>query len=77
MNTEYKDIHFDYRARGSNEDIKKWCCIDNKKGWELGFIIYYSEWKTNVFIPVGEATLFSSSCLRDIAQFLEELNKVE
>ena len=74
MKTNYDHIHFEYRARGSDENRKTWCCMNNKNNWELGCVFFYKDWNTFIFTPSNQTSVYSSSCLRDIAEFIDELN---
>jgi hypothetical protein len=41
----------------------------------LAEINYHKPWRRLVMDRVGRATVWSSDCLRDVAAFLEELNR--
>ena len=65
------------------EDCKFWTdgeskeiTVSNKKDDDLGDITYDSKWKKWVFYPEFE-TQFSSGCLREIADKLDEVKKEE
>jgi hypothetical protein len=75
MKTKFDYVHFEYRARGSDESKKTWCCVNNKQGLELGVVVFYSDWRMYVFIPTDMCAVFSPSCLRDIASFVDDLTK--
>jgi len=66
MKTKYKYIHFDELLDYG------YYCYNNKTDEDLGPVMYYSPWRQWVF---GKDPVFNSSCLRDIADFLEQLNK--
>lgn len=67
LKTEYKFIRFE-------KELTVWCCKNKKHGDMLGTISYCNAWKLFVFQPPS-GTEFSADCLRDIADFLEQLNK--
>ena len=67
LRTHYKHIYFEQRAD------KDWDCLNNKSNTLLGWISWYYSWKNYVF--TGSTTsIFDAGCLRDIADFLEQLN---
>ena len=66
MKTKYKYIHF--------EKIDDWwLCRNNRSNDELGRLDYYKRWKEWVF-ESERGCVFNNSCLRDIADFLDQLN---
>jgi len=71
MQTEYKYIKFIQTTIVDN-----WNCLNKKHGDELGSVFFYKQWKQFVFefIELGDC-VFNSTCLRDIAHFLDQLNK--
>lgn len=71
MKTEYKHIKFVQTTL-----IDHWNCLNKKSGEELGSVSYYKPWKQFVFEPyeLGDI-VFNTTCLRDIAHFLDQLNK--
>jgi len=71
MKTKYKYIEF---VRTVLNDC--WNCLNKKSGDELGSVFYYKPWKQFVFEfnELGDC-VFNSSCLRDVADFLDQLNK--
>jgi len=46
----------------------------NKKGVNLGWINYYEDWNKYVFSTAGDTIVFDMICLREIANFLKELD---
>jgi len=50
-----------------------WLVVNNSSGGLLGGIEWYSQWRQYVFMPEGE-TIFNNGCLKDIQDFLTELN---
>ena len=50
--------------------------VFNKKSldYPLGIIYYYKSWKKYVF-DIEEGMMFDSTCLKDIYEVLEELDK--
>lgn len=72
MNTSYKYIRFTREWKG------RWTCKNKRSGYVLGIVSYYDEWSQWVFAPaLFNPTVHSASCLRDIADFLEQLNDEE
>ena len=67
LKTEYKYIRFE-------QELKTWVCKNKRHDSFLGSIVYLKEWRQFVFQPPS-GTEFSADCLRDIADFLEQLNK--
>ncbi len=47
---------------------------DGADDFELGYVKWFAPWKTYSFEP-HSGTVFEKRCLRDIAQFCEELTK--
>ena len=68
MKTRYKYIHFDESIEGS------WYCYNNKTEGDLGCATYYESWKQWV-MEFDEGCVFNNQCLRDIIDFLDQLNK--
>ena len=66
--TKYRHIRFEPAAND-------WACMNSKSGDVLGSVSYYKRWKKWV-IEFQEDCVFDSKCLRDIADFLDQLNKV-
>ena len=56
----------------------KWICRNNETRIELGAVEWYSYWSQYCFTPASTRSVFSAGCLRDIADFIEQLkNKKE
>jgi len=71
MKTKYKYIHFEQTVLAGC-----WNCLNNKSNDDLGSVIWYKPWGQFVFEPVELGDIiFNASCLRDIAHFLDQLNK--
>lgn len=70
MKTKYKHIYFEKAA--SFEDLI-WICYSNKGDIWLGSIPKKKVWRQYVFEP-GSDCIFNNGCLRDIADFLDQLN---
>jgi len=68
MKTRYKYIHFD--------DVQDcgWYCYNNRNDDSLGCVTFYPIWKQWV-IDFRPDMVFNNQCLRDIADFLDQLNK--
>ena len=74
LKTKYKYIRFEYRKRILDKlEDNYWLCINNK-GIELGCVLYYAKWKEWEFAPY-EGMGFTVECLREIADFISQLNK--
>ena len=71
MKTEYKHIKFVQTVLNGC-----WNCLNRESGDVLGSVSYYKPWRQFVFEPdeLGDI-IFNSSCLRDIAHFLNQLNE--
>jgi|GEM_PF-2481735 len=71
MKTRYRFIHF--VKVGSD----CWHCLNNKTKAPLLEIEYYKPWKQFVSSHCSPplTTVFSADCHRDIAHFLDQLNK--
>jgi len=61
-----------------------WYEVLNKKGQFLGTIQYAKGWKRKYMwlfycipVPAGEEVWFASGCLREIAEFMENLEAVQ
>jgi len=46
--------------------------VSKRHGYSLGLIQWYGRWRQYVFVP-GPETVFNRDCLRDIAQYLQEM----
>ena len=68
MKTKYKFIHF------KEWTSTTWIIYNRKHKNKLGEITFTKDWKRFVFVPQPE-TIWSSDCLRDIADFLDQLQK--
>jgi len=70
MKTEYKYIKFVPTTLTGH-----WNCLNRKSESTLGAVSYYRPWRQFVYEPneLGDI-IFNSSCLRDIAHFLDQLN---
>lgn len=54
----------------------EWSVINNKSGFELGRVEWYSMWRQFIYTPTS-CSIFNNTCLDDISQFLTKLNKGE
>ena len=54
---------------GDTGKTKRWE-VTTKKDIPLGYIKWYSPWRRYCFFPIA-GTVYASSCLRDIGQFIE------
>ena len=51
-----------------------WDILNRKSGFPLGRIAWYGPWRQYVCSLVEDA-VFNNGCLRDIAEFLDKLNR--
>ena len=71
MKTEYKYIKF-----VQTTFLDYWNCLNKKSNDELGSVFFYKPWNQFIFEPPEFGDIvFNSLCLRDIAHFLDQLNK--
>lgn len=66
LKTRYKHIEF-------TKLYEDWICRDKHES-TLGQVTWDADWRQHIFLP-RSWTQFSASCQRDIADFLEQLNK--
>ena len=71
LRTKYKHIRFESYM----DSMTHWHCVANNGGAFLGSVEYYKPWKRFVFYASTVSCVFSADCLRDIADFLEQLEK--
>jgi len=74
MKTEYKYIKFTFNDKDA--PLKGGFCINKRSKTTLGFWDYYAPWKQYV-IEFLEDCVFNTTCLKDIVDFLGQLNKAE
>ncbi len=64
---EYKYISF------TLEDIKPstyvWACRNNKSGFKLGVVKWYSPWRQYCYFP-SRSTVLNRGCMEDIGDFI-------
>jgi hypothetical protein len=75
MRTEYKYIKFEqWPAVAWTGKTSKWQCVANSDcSVSLGAVRWEGGWRQYVFWP-DDCCMFSNGCLRDIADFLDQLN---
>ena len=61
----------EFKIRKDNGVTKIWEIKPKDNESPLGFIRWYSPWRKYAFFPI-ENTLYEPTCLRDIAEFIEE-----
>jgi len=71
MKVKYKYIEFE-KIDEDEMDETRWACKNRKGGAYLGRIEWYQGWRRHVYIPYRN-TEYSEGCLRDIADFLKQL----
>ena len=64
---------FMYAVGGAADDL--WEIRNKGSDGVLGYVDWYSRWKSYVFNSMGEAVIFSADCLEEIVKFLKRLNK--
>ena len=74
MKTKYKFVHFEALPAGTHR--QKWACLNDRTNDILGVIEYYPYWEQYV-IDFKEGCVFNNQCLRDIADFLTQLNSTK
>ena len=67
LKTKYKFISFYETVPGC------WICNNNKSKAQLGYITLYDPWNQFV-IEFQSNTVFNNQCLKDIANFLTQIN---
>jgi hypothetical protein len=73
MKTKYKYVRFEHdTGKGSIRDL--WWCRDSETSQVLGAIEFSDLHKQFVFIMANEI-IFTADCLRDIADFMEQVAK--
>ena len=70
MKMTYKHIYFVHL--GTSPKRNAYSCYSNKGDYDLGTVSWYPEWQQFCLEPV-DATVFSAGCLRDIADFIDQL----
>ena len=79
LKTKFKYIHFtkmeDMQAGPVTltTATETWVCSNNKTRGTLCFINWYVGWKQWVVGEVCPGSIFSADCLRDIAEFMAQL----
>lgn len=72
--TEYEYIEF--IVVEEKPKTKIWACQNRTSGIRLGSVGWYGPWRQYVFgADLNAMVAYSASCLRDIADFLEQVNK--
>jgi hypothetical protein len=69
-----KWIEFRERNAGPGRKTKVWEVVAKDGGVSLGAIGWYSAWRTYALYP-EHGTIFEPTCLRDIADFIQEQNR--
>lgn len=76
--TKYKYIFFEQSSldvESKESTVPAWTCRNIKSNEILGYAYYYHVWKQWVFTQADSSIVFSESCLLDIVNFLQQLNK--
>lgn len=74
MRTEYQYIRFVERATAPGRITTGWDCLNRRHGSLLGEVAFTGAWRQYVFRP-SPTCEFSVGCLRDIADFCEQLTQ--
>jgi len=74
MKTEYKYFHFEVWPKTQLNKTQTWFCYSNSSKDILGVVKWFGKWRRYCFFPEGE-TVFSSGCLNDIVDFVNQLNE--
>ena len=72
MKTKYKWLEFVEYPELKNKKTKVYAVIHKDSGDDLGEIKWFGRWRQYCFFP-DWVVLFSRSCLRDIADFIDQL----
>ena len=75
LKTKYKYVYFS-SALPIHQSAILWICQNNRDKHVLGCIEYYTPWKQHI-IDFKEGCIFNNRCLKDIAEFLEQLNRLK
>ena len=68
LKTKYKFIHFEQAGSG-------WSLRNSKTKDVMGYVAYYSPWRQYVVEFSKLNYVFNNQCLRDTADFMDQLNK--
>ena len=74
--TTYEYLVFEQvKVEGFNKTkTTPWTCMNLKSRGELGMVKWHGAWRQYCYFPTVQA-VYSSGCLSDIADFLNQLNK--
>ncbi len=75
MQTRYEYLVFE-KAAQQPPKTSSWECKNIRSGTMLGVVKWYGSWRQYCYFPTVQA-VYSAGCLKDIADFLEQLNKGE
>lgn len=75
LKTEYRHLRFCSINTELLDGKILWNCRNTRTNDLLGGVDYYEEWGKYVFWSANNKSVFDSSCLRDIADFMDQLNK--
>jgi len=75
MNTNYKNIHFEKKSNRAKTSV--WSCHHVGGEYVLGEVKWCIGWRQYAYFPVNHPIFihatYSSGCLKDIADFIEQL----
>ena len=72
MRTEY--VYLAFVKVESTGKTEKYMCLNKKSAGQLGEVKWYGAWRQYCYFPLAQA-VYSSGCLTDISDFLNQLNK--
>lgn len=71
MKTKYKYFYFELVSAAVSKK-QTWFCISGKTKFLLSIVKWFEEWQQYCCFP-QEDTVFSSDCLVDVADFIDQL----
>lgn len=72
--TTYSYIHFEQLPQPPKKKTYSWSCRNISSGAELGQVHCYAPWRQYCYYPTTD-TFYSAGCLRDIRDFLRQLQQ--
>lgn len=75
MKTRYKYIHFVKLLWSKQQSEDFWGCFNNKTGDRLGTVDWFDNWQ-QYELSTSENAGFTIGCLRDIADFMQQLKEL-
>ncbi len=76
LKTVYKHICF--KKTTQHKKTSEWNCLNHSQGALLGSVVWHAPWRQYCFFTDAyDETVFSASCLKDIADFMAALRTHE